>query len=289
MGDWDLLRLHQLLTDEEFEIVSECIGFVRNEAPSIEELVAEFWGSCGFPNPEAAPDDWPEYFEISMEPTIRAPQAIACFLREALLRNMHQDSRDKGCWGLHDRLLILSLGLITQMLHAYECTNQILNSPLPLPYQNLCKTLLCTFLFSLPLCIDFRLGFFANTILPLTISTIVLGLDVIATELANPFGDDCNDLDILELIHTFEREVVTMLALTGDKLAVDRLCWRRVPIFVNQSSCSELKWQLVVKAYAAPEVVVAYSEGTSQSEASDLELEDAGTESPRSEDATALE
>eukprot|EP00811_Abedinium_folium_P001246 NODE_11139_length_1305_cov_5.281834.p1 GENE.NODE_11139_length_1305_cov_5.281834~~NODE_11139_length_1305_cov_5.281834.p1 ORF type:complete len:364 (+),score=98.30 NODE_11139_length_1305_cov_5.281834:163-1254(+) len=190
--DWDLLRLHQLLADEEFETLAECIGFASKEPPK-------------------------------------------------------------------------------------------------LPYTNLCKTLLCIFLFSLPLCIDFRLGFFANTILPVTISTILLGLDVIATELENPFGDDLNDLDVLDLVHSFECDVMTMLTLTGDALAVDRLCWRKVPGFINETSCRELRWLLVVKAYAAPELVATYSDCDSRSDASDLDLEATDMKSPGSDRSSALE
>eukprot|EP00413_Alexandrium_margalefii_P027370 CAMPEP_0204554670 /NCGR_PEP_ID=MMETSP0661-20131031/28279_1 /ASSEMBLY_ACC=CAM_ASM_000606 /TAXON_ID=109239 /ORGANISM="Alexandrium margalefi, Strain AMGDE01CS-322" /LENGTH=36 /DNA_ID= /DNA_START= /DNA_END= /DNA_ORIENTATION= len=34
----------------------------------------------------------------------------------------------------------------------------------------------------------------------------LLGIDAIATELENPFGDDDNDLELLESINVLERE-----------------------------------------------------------------------------------
>merc|ERR1712224_488469 len=83
--------------------------------------------------------------------------------------------------------------------------------------------------------------------------TIDLGIDAIGTELENPFGDDDNDLDIDELIHTVECEAMEMLALTGDDRGCNCFCWRRLPQFIEDASCRPLRRQLAVKVFAIAE------------------------------------
>merc|ERR1712232_812526 len=162
-------------------------------------------------------------------------------------------------WGLKDRFVPGLAGLLTSLQHSFEMTHQIITTPLPLPYANLCKTLLSIFLLSMPFFVDYRLGWFANTVIPAIISLALMGIDAIATELENPFGDDANDLDLLEGIHVLEREAMETLRLSGDTKGVACFVWRMMPAFVRNSSCRDLKYQIAVRDLAAPEVLAPMS------------------------------
>ena len=43
-------------------------------------------------------------------------------------------------------------------------------------------------------------------VVPTLVAFALLGVDAISSELENPFGDDANDLDVLEMIHGLESE-----------------------------------------------------------------------------------
>mmetsp|Transcript_89558 Transcript_89558/g.191911 ORF Transcript_89558/g.191911 Transcript_89558/m.191911 type:complete len:460 (-) Transcript_89558:58-1437(-) len=258
--DWDRLRLLQLLTVEEFRIVDACMGISDEGAPpakdALASLVKQFKGDSekrGGP-----PPGFPEEFEVDPGCIVRPPVVIVYLIREVIMRNMN-DPFNSQPWGLKDRFIPGLAGLLTSLQHNFEMAHQIITTPLPLPYANLCKTLLSVFLFAMPFFVDYRLGWFANTVIPAIVSLALLGIDAIATELENPFGDDANDLDILEGIHVLEREAMEMLRLAGDKKGVSRFVWRMMPAFVRSSSCRDLKYQIAVEDLAAPEVLAPMS------------------------------
>merc|ERR1719473_603468 len=53
----------------------------------------------------------------------------------------------------------------------------------------------------------------------------MLGIDAIAGELENPFGDDANDLDYNGTLAAFERQLLTVLEQVGDEQAKDAFVW----------------------------------------------------------------
>jgi len=87
------------------------------------------------------------------------------------------------------------------------------------------------------------------------VSLALLGIDAIATELENPFGDDANDLDILGMIAELESEAMEMLRLSGDEASIGRFCLRTMPALIRKSSCRRLRKQLACKDYAADDVI----------------------------------
>jgi len=249
--DWDRLRLRQLLTLQEFELVDECVGILNSGEPKgdVKDHLARL-----FANHTDPPDDWPEDFEVENKCIVRAPVAVVELLRVCLFRNMN--GADNGQpWGVRDRFVGGLCGLLHQMLNAHEVVHQIITTPLPLPYASLCKTLLTIFLVSMPFFVDYRLGWFANTMLPAIISLALLGIDAIATELENPFGDDSNDLDIVGMITELEYEAMECLRLTGDADCLDCFCWRNMPTMISHTSCRRLFKQLACVEHAAPEVI----------------------------------
>merc|ERR1712107_898177 len=73
--------------------------------------------------------------------------------------------------------------------------------------------------------------------------------------MGNPFGDDANDLDLIELIHSLEEEAMEMLTMCGDDRGRARFTWKRMPNFITESSCKPIKKQLAVLEFASEEVV----------------------------------
>ena len=182
--DWDRLRLLQLLTEEEFEIVNQCVGLAEvAEDESVAEtrrrLASQFHDAQ---NLEGPPGSWDDEFLVRVDQFVRVPVAIAWFLREVLFRNMN-DPFNTQPWGIKDRFVGALVHLLSGILESFETAHMVCTTPIPLPYANLCKTLLCFYLISAPFYVDPSRGWFANTLVPSVICFALLGVDAIATEL----------------------------------------------------------------------------------------------------------
>jgi len=253
--DWDRLRLLELLTDEEFEVVNICIGLddeIPTTAEDLRKQISRQFRKAG--NLTGPPQNWPEEFEVNYAQLVRVPTALVYILREVLFRNMN-DPFNGQPWGIKDRFVGALAGILGGILESFETANMVCTTPVPLPYANLCKTLLMFFLLSLPFYVDFDLGWFANTVIPSMITLALLGVDSIATELENPFGDDINDLDTLEQVHILECEAMELLRQSGDERSLQLFGWQHVPAWVSDRSCRKLKRQLVMKELALHEVM----------------------------------
>lgn len=253
--DWNRFQLRQLLTFEEFKLVDDClgvaeVGFGWRCEPKEEDPLEYFRNlfrsrTSGTLEP---PQDWPSEFKVECS---RYPRPLTCAVhlaREMVFVHVNPSS-NKQPWGIKERFVTELVVVLTHMEHSYDAINQIISTPLPLPYANLCKLLLSIFLFTMPFMIDCSLGWFANTIIPGTVSLALLGIDAIATELENPFGDDANDLDLLERAHQLESEAVELVRLSGDENCLKHFCWRPVPEFVKNASCRKLRYYLAVRDF----------------------------------------
>jgi len=158
--------------------------------------------------------------------------------------------------GYKERFIPTLSALIHGSEDDYETISQIITTPLPLPYANLCKTLLMIWMATFPFTVDYRLGYFGSLIIPILIIMALFGIDAIATELENPFGDDDNDLDILEAIHTLEGECLEFLALSGDDKAKSAFVWRTMPNYISGTSCKPLKRYIAFRDLAVDDFVV---------------------------------
>lgn len=260
--DWDRLRLRQLLTKEEFQLMDGTLGFTSEAstatADPMQGLAAQFHEGRGHP-PEAPPADWPDSFEVATDGRVRQVVVLAYILRELLLRNMNDASNNQP-WGIRDRFVAPLEVLLQEIQLCYEQVNQIIQTPLPLPYANLCKYLLSLFLLSMPFFVDYRLGWFANTIIPSMVALCLLAIDAIGTELENPFGDDDNDLDLLEPLHILEKEAMEVLKLTGDNASIVTFCWRRMPTWVSRASSRTILCQLGIRKLVTPEAIMREGE-----------------------------
>ena len=252
--DWDRLRLLQLLTEEEFEIVNRCIGLAEDESvpETRRRLASQFHNARTLEGP---PSSWDDEFPVRFDQFVRVPVAIVWFLREVLFRNMN-DPFNTQPWGIKDRFVGALVHLLSGILESFETAHMVCTTPIPLPYANLCKTLLCFYMISAPFFVDPSRGWFANTVVPSVISFALLGVDAIATELEplgnlfkfgplgnrceirctcahkmhlrNPFGDDVNDLDQLEQVHIVEREAMELLRQSGDIRGCSVFGWQEV-------------------------------------------------------------
>jgi len=251
--DWDRLRLRQLLREDEFELMDRCVGIVWAGAPagrkSPEALAAQFHSGESGP-----PASWPESFEVSTDPTASMYLALVYLLRELLVRNLNEFQNNVP-WGIKERFVPMLSKILASAQLSFEMVVQILTTPLPLSYACLCKTLLTCWMASFPFTVDFSLGYFGGVAIPILIVLALLGIDAIATELENPFGDDANDLDILELIHNLEGEAMEVLELCGDSGARARFVWRRMPAFITEMSSKPVRHHLAVAEFATDEVV----------------------------------
>ncbi|CAE7624789.1 unnamed protein product [Symbiodinium microadriaticum] len=256
--DWDRLRLLQLLTEEEFEIVNRCIGLAEDESvpETRRRLASQFHNARTLEGP---PSSWDDEFPVRFDQFVRVPVAIVWFLREVLFRNMN-DPFNTQPWGIKDRFVGALVHLLSGILESFETAHMVCTTPIPLPYANLCKTLLCFYMISAPFFVDPSRGWFANTVVPSVISFALLGVDAIATELENPFGDDVNDLDQLEQVHIVEREAMELLRQSGDIRGCSVFGWQEVPDFVSNKCCRSLKTQLVVKDLAQLQVMPLVAE-----------------------------
>lgn len=156
---------------------------------------------------------------------------------------------------MKERFVVQGQGILARIDRSICMIDQIMTTPLPLPYAHLCKLLLFIFMLSLPFFIDEKAGWLANTFMTWLITLALLGVDALATEIENPFGDDANDHDILECVGMLESEAMEALALLGDRKARRRFCWRTIPDFISSHSARSLRRQLAFVDAAVPEVV----------------------------------
>mmetsp|Transcript_41090 Transcript_41090/g.87511 ORF Transcript_41090/g.87511 Transcript_41090/m.87511 type:complete len:433 (-) Transcript_41090:55-1353(-) len=249
--DWDRLRLRQLLKEGEFRAVDSCLGISEEDTrtETAEALASRFreWRN------EGPPDAWPEFFEVDLKPAARVDLAIVYIMREVLLDNM-DDFQNTIPWGIKERFIPIIFKLLATAQANFEGVNKIISTPLPLPYACLCKTLVCIWMASFPFIVDYQLGYFGSIIIPSLVGLALFGIDAISTELENPFGDDANDLDLVELIHNLEGEAMHMLTLCGDDKARACFVWRRMPAFVAETSSKPVRHQLATAELALEEV-----------------------------------
>merc|ERR1719265_2690103 len=167
-----------------------------------------------------------------MEPMCRPHVVIMFFIREVLFNNVN-DAMNACPWGVKERFVPQLSKLLISAQWNFEYINQIIQTPLPLPYACLCKSLLVIFLSALECMLtDPEVGIFGSIFIPLMVALALLGIDATATELENPFGDDDNDLDVMEFVAGLEHEALQLLRMCGDFQGKAAFCHRSMPNFV---------------------------------------------------------
>eukprot|EP00933_Yihiella_yeosuensis_P020992 TRINITY_DN16725_c0_g1_i1.p1 TRINITY_DN16725_c0_g1~~TRINITY_DN16725_c0_g1_i1.p1 ORF type:complete len:587 (+),score=127.72 TRINITY_DN16725_c0_g1_i1:64-1824(+) len=217
--DWDRLRLRGLVSRQEFEELNDLVPILheahvtRGAAFLTPALMDELLSTLN--------DD--EEYDVDTAPDMRQPLAVLVKLRLEIMRHMNEP------WGFKERLAKDFLTLFNQCSLLYEHITVIISTPIPFPYVHLCKVLLLCFLISTPLTMDAREGFVASVVMPTIVALALLGIDAIAIELENPFGDKANHLDIDSCISQLEDECMLMLDLAGDFRAKEAFQMLDVP------------------------------------------------------------
>lgn len=228
--DWYRLRLRCLVTRQEFEELNDLLPILG------EEHVTK-GAACMTPQFLEEFAEFPEYdciYEVDTTPDMRQPLAILFKMWIEITKHMNEP------WGFKERFAKDFLNTCHNCSVLYESITMVVCTPIPFPYVHLCKVLLVCFLITTPLVVDTSLGFFANVILPTAVSMSLLGIDAIATELENPFGDDANDLDIVRGIGQLEVECMQMLELSGDHRAQACFMNLQIPLaFRNGAETSQ--------------------------------------------------
>lgn len=97
---------------------------------------------------------------------------------------------------------------LTGLSHAQAGCERIKTTPLPFAYSLLLHRTAYSFCLLLPFALAQSLGWW-TVLLTLIISYTFFGLDILGTELEDPFGDDANDLPLDGIIRIAERELLS--------------------------------------------------------------------------------
>jgi len=239
------MRLRTLMSREEFSEVDHALTQYVHDAGDEQELWQSTRGQ-----PDAFHRDLPWHVpgrvhEVSMEPSFQQMLVVLNFATQSI--RLHAGEP----YAFKERFLPEVLRLTTQVLNHQDRVNQAMTTPLPLPYVNLVRTLLVTYLISVPFFIDYEDGFWANVGMPTVTALALLGIDQIGSELENPFGEDENDLDVQEMIMTLEKELMRLLELSGDAVALDKFTWVPAPKFMQEETERPFSWYLALRSEVA--------------------------------------
>eukprot|EP00418_Pyrodinium_bahamense_P043582 CAMPEP_0179209918 /NCGR_PEP_ID=MMETSP0796-20121207/104695_1 /TAXON_ID=73915 /ORGANISM="Pyrodinium bahamense, Strain pbaha01" /LENGTH=695 /DNA_ID=CAMNT_0020914879 /DNA_START=1 /DNA_END=2085 /DNA_ORIENTATION=+ len=204
--DWDRIRLRGLMTRHEFEELNDLVPIIgeqhvtRGAMALTPELIEEV----------LRPPGVGDVYEVNTTPDLRQPLAILIKIRLEITRHMNEP------YGFKERFAKDVLNLCNQAAVMYESITMLITTPIPFPYVHLCKVLLLIFLASMAFMIDPGRGLFASVAFPSCVAMALLGIDAIATQLENPFGDDRSDHDVVGAIGALEAECLLLLELSGD-------------------------------------------------------------------------
>lgn len=243
--DWDRFRMRQLLNADEFRQIDRALLRTGScwEGLNLDDLdQAREIFEAGEP-----PEDWEDEYEIRIAPTMRVYQVLIFNVFEICMRNMNNMKLQDRPYAVKERFVPNLNSFLTKIAKVYDFVNQIIATPLPFPYFHLAKCLLMLFFLTYPMAIKADLGVYACVVEYSFMSLALLGVDAIATELENPFGDDDNDLDVLSLISHFESEALHFLKLAGEYNALDNFVWQDMPEFISEQAAMPLNKYVSLK------------------------------------------
>eukprot|EP00451_Oxyrrhis_marina_P005259 CAMPEP_0204283542 /NCGR_PEP_ID=MMETSP0468-20130131/46339_1 /ASSEMBLY_ACC=CAM_ASM_000383 /TAXON_ID=2969 /ORGANISM="Oxyrrhis marina" /LENGTH=447 /DNA_ID=CAMNT_0051261153 /DNA_START=20 /DNA_END=1360 /DNA_ORIENTATION=- len=257
--EFDRARLRGLLSPSEFHVVDNTLGF-QDKSNDAESLWMNYTKNVAIDNyideiardPERDTTDGDGMYNMDPTPRARPPVILVYYLHEELFRNLNDARLLDKPYGFKERFGAFFTQKLFHVLTLYDLVNQTICTPTPLPYVNMCRTLLAVYLLLTPFSIQLDLGWYANTVVPTLVAVSLLGLDQISTELENPFGDDPNDLDMLDEVGMVEHEAMFLLQMCGDKLAREHYVWKPMPEFVQAQSARPLPCYLAIRSQVDP-------------------------------------
>jgi len=148
----------------------------------------------------------------------RSPELMTMFLRSTILS--HTEILQKPLDPMREDKLLAN---ITEYVTSYIGIVRFNNHPLPFPLAQMTRTLIIIWVYSIPF-------FLAPSveIAPLIFFIIILtysfvGMELVSDEMHDPFGDDPNDLEVVDLAkHAIEDIQLTLLDVDGQS-SLERL------------------------------------------------------------------
>ncbi|MBC7843484.1 MAG: hypothetical protein H7099_14275 [Gemmatimonadaceae bacterium] len=143
------------------------------------------------------------------------PQLAPLTLVSALHREVHQDITHAR---LADDARIVLAPLLQQFDDVIGACERIRNTPIPVSYSTYVKQFVLVYALVMPfgLVKDFGYGTVAASML-MFFATV--GLELLAEEIENPFGEDMNDLPLETITATITRDVHTVLGVPAPEAA----------------------------------------------------------------------
>lgn len=253
--NWDRMRLRTLLTQLEFDIVDQALRV--EHSPGDDHLHAGaqphvfhhrgggFGWSGGYSKQAAAaadPKAEDRTYTVSMEPSYRQCMILICFTLRLVLHHSNQT------YGVKERFVPLFFKHSTEMLQLHEDAHNDVTVPLPLPYVNLVRILLVSYLLSVPFLESYTDGVWANVVMPSFSALALLGIDQIGTEFETVFDAGVNAIDVQEMVSNLEMEVLRLLDYSGDLVARESFVWLPVPDFIREESARPFFWYLGLRS-----------------------------------------
>mmetsp|Transcript_132 Transcript_132/g.291 ORF Transcript_132/g.291 Transcript_132/m.291 type:complete len:567 (-) Transcript_132:52-1752(-) len=109
-------------------------------------------------------------------------------------------------WGFPERYLNYNEMHLAHISTTFEGLNQLVLTPMPLPYLQLSKLLVLLFMLTFPLAINLDHGIWSNVVVPTLLGSALAGFEIVAASMENPLGDEAADMSLYEMIHEFEVE-----------------------------------------------------------------------------------
>lgn len=227
--DWDRWRMRHLMTSTEFEELDWAVRSLAEPQELWNDLPFEMLDEGDGVFDGGPSSDVPRNNKMSTMPMARMPMLVIYKINTIILKNLCPMKSMKKRSGIAERFIPYFGTMSRKLLTSFQLVTQCVSTPLPFPYFHLCKTLLFMYFVCFPFFIQRELGIFANVCEFSGLALALTGVDAIATELENPFGDDDNDLDMYERISMLESECLTCLELAGDKRAIQNFMWIDMP------------------------------------------------------------
>mmetsp|Transcript_6864 Transcript_6864/g.8896 ORF Transcript_6864/g.8896 Transcript_6864/m.8896 type:complete len:375 (-) Transcript_6864:91-1215(-) len=154
------------------------------------------------------------------EDTMRVPIRIAYLLRKTI--HAHSTRLNAKLETSHENKLHAS---VDSFMSGYYGMRKFLTTPVPFPMIQMARTFLFLYLLTVPFVMltDTISSNFARCLIVFLITFGFMGLELVAIQLDNPFGDDANDFDNMAMAMTaFEDTFLTIVDVDGTEWA-DRL------------------------------------------------------------------
>jgi len=151
------------------------------------------------------------------EETMRVPIRLAYLVRKALHSNT---TRLRVPLAIPQELKLL--GCVDTFMSGYYGVRKFLTTPVPFPLIQMARTFLFLYIFTVPMVLvtDETSSHVARCLIVFMITFGFMGLELVAIEMDNPFGDDANDFNNAAMAMTaYEDSYLTIYDVDGEEWA----------------------------------------------------------------------